>query len=111
LELLLNSLVCKKCIFSKKFRVCSGEGSKIYKIQEEITIPEGISTSDLIRIKRKVGLELLTLKGHCSELRSGIEGDLILKAHVKSHPEFSRDNLDIISKIPINLSQVSLRKM
>ena len=46
--------------------------------------------------------------GHASDVYQGVPGDLLLHIKVKDHPVFSRDGLNLISKVPITISEAVL---
>jgi molecular chaperone DnaJ len=79
---------CKKC-----------HGLGVTKKQEEIKIqiPAGIENGEMIR-----------MSGAGEAVAGGVTGDLYIKVHVKKHPLFRKENLNIVSDLNIKLSTALL---
>jgi len=63
-----------------------------------VTIPEGVENNSKIRLKGK---------GYPGE-HGGENGDLYILLHVRPHPQFSRQGLDIHVNLPISLPEAVL---
>jgi len=76
---------------------CRGEG--VVKREEEIhiTVPSGIADGEMIRMPQR---------GEAAV--GGRAGDLYVKIHVKSDPDFSREGNDLLTVLPIKLTDALL---
>lgn len=76
---------------------CTGTG--IVRAQEEITIkvPAGIQNGEVIR-----------MTGRGEAMPHGQPGDLYIKVHVEPHKTIKRDGLNLVSKLPIKLTDALL---
>lgn len=77
---------------------CNGAGEVRARRKIAITVPEGTDTGTKIRLRGQ--------GGHGS--RSGPPGDLIINFIVQPDRFFSREGLDLIAKVPINIAQATL---
>lgn len=77
--------------------VCRGRG--VVKRQEEIkvSIPKGIDGGEMIR-----------MPGLGEAIKGGVSGDLYVKVHVKPHPIFKKDGVNLIMKSPLKLTDALL---
>jgi len=76
---------------------CRGEG--VYKREEEIhiTVPAGVSDGEMIRMPAR------------GEMAPGSSaGDLYVKLHVKQDPGFAREGNNLLTTLPIKLSDALL---
>jgi len=95
--------VCEQCrgkgeIPKENCQSCGGDGViKDYE-EMEVNVPAGIETEQVLKVAGK---------GEASTL-GGAAGDLYLKIHVKSHPDFKRDGFDVVSRSYISFSQATL---
>lgn len=76
---------------------CKGRG--VLKRQEEIkfTIPAGMDGGEMIR-----------MPGMGEAIKNGVSGDLYVKVHVKPHPVFKKDGLNLVMHAPIKLTDALL---
>ena len=76
---------------------CSGRG--VLKKQEEIsiTIPVGID-----------GGEMMRMPGLGEAIKGGTSGDLYVKVHVKPHPTYQKQGLNLIMQMPVKLTDALL---
>jgi molecular chaperone DnaJ len=76
---------------------CKGRG--VLKRQEEIrvTIPAGIDGGEMIR-----------MPGLGEAIKNGTSGDLYVKVHVKPHPVFKKDGLNLVMHVPLKLTDALL---
>lgn len=76
---------------------CKGHG--VHKRQEEvkINIPPGIDDGEMIRMPQQG-----------EAIKAGIAGDLYVKMHVKPHPIFRRDGMNLIMNFPMKLTDALL---
>jgi molecular chaperone DnaJ len=94
---------CNKCegqgqIIEKPCKECKGRGTKKGKKHVPFDIPRGISTGDYV------------LRGQGEDVLNGINGDLILRVKVNSHPHFNRDGPDIYYDKKISMVDAALGK-
>jgi len=68
-------------------------------VDDEIKIPKGVKEGQKLRF---------TNKGHASEVYNAKPGDLIAKIMIKEHETFKRDGYNIISEVPITVTQAIL---
>lgn len=76
---------------------CKGRG--VLKRQEElkIQIPKGIDGGEMIR-----------MPGMGEAIKNGTSGDLYVKVHVKPHPVFRKDGINLIMQAPLKLTDALL---
>ncbi|MDB4991969.1 MAG: chaperone protein DnaJ, molecular chaperone DnaJ [Parcubacteria group bacterium] len=76
---------------------CKGRG--VLKKQEEIkiTVPAGIDGGEMIR-----------MPGLGEAIKNGTSGDLYVKVHVKAHPVFKKDGLNLVMQAPLKLTDALL---
>ena len=68
-------------------------------VKEEFDLPPGVADGQKLKIK---GL------GHASDIFAGVSGDLLLTVKVKPHELFQREGLNIVSEVPLSLTQAIL---
>lgn len=95
--------ICPECkgegnIPEKLCNVCQGEGRIKAKNSAKFTIPKGIDSNQIIKIK---GL------GDAGR-RGGKAGDLHIKIALNPHPHFTRKGDDLYHQINISFSQAAL---
>ncbi len=93
---------CPTCEGSGKIptEVCENcKGRGVLKKQEEIkvTIPAGIDGGEMIR-----------MPGMGEAIKNGTSGDLYVKVHVKPHPIFKKDGLNLVMNAPLKLTDALL---
>jgi len=98
-----QSVICPECKGQgfrpeKLCNVCRGEGRIKEREKIKITIPVGVDTNQVIKVKGK---------GEAGK-RGGIAGDLYLRLVVKEHPLFQRKGDDLYSNVSISFSQAAL---
>ena len=76
---------------------CSGRG--VLRKEEEIsvTIPEGIDGGEMIR-----------MPGMGEAIKGGTSGDLYVKVHVKPHPVFKKQGMNLTMEMPVKLTDALL---
>lgn len=76
---------------------CSGHG--VLKKEEEIKIqiPKGIDGGEMIR-----------MPGKGEAVKGGQSGDLYVKVHVKPHPVFRKEGLNLVMNMPMKLTDALL---
>jgi molecular chaperone DnaJ len=77
---------------------CHGTGEVRVKRKVVINVPPGVDTGSKIRLKGQGG------KGTAN----GPPGDLVITFNVQSDKFYSRDGLDVIAKVPLNIAQATL---
>ncbi len=79
---------CKEC---KGAGVIKGEKTL------RVAIPAGIEDGEMVRIS-----------GGGEAIQNGTAGDLYVKIHVKQHAKFQKDGFDLVTTLPIKLSEALL---
>jgi len=77
---------------------CHGTGEVRVKRKVVINVPPGVDTGSKIRLKGQGG------KGTAN----GPPGDLVITFNVSPDAFYSRDGLDVIAKVPLNIAQATL---
>jgi molecular chaperone DnaJ len=77
---------------------CHGTGEVRVKRKVVINVPSGVDTGSKIRLKGQGG------KGTAN----GPPGDLVITFNVQPDKFYSRDGLDVIAKVPLNIAQATL---
>ena len=77
---------------------CRGSGEVRARRKIAVTVPEGTDTGTKIRLRGQ--------GGHGS--RNGPPGDLLINFVVQPDKFYSREGLDLIAKVPINIAQATL---
>ena len=77
---------------------CTGSGEVRSRKRVLITVPPGVDTGSKIRLKGQGG------KG----INGGPAGDLLITFEVEPDPEWSRDGIDVIRTVPLNVAQATL---
>ncbi|MDQ6873122.1 MAG: molecular chaperone DnaJ, partial [Gemmatimonadota bacterium] len=77
---------------------CRGAGEVRAKRKVVISVPPGVDTGSKIRLKGQGG------KGTAN----GPPGDLVITFNVQPDKFYSRDGLDVIAKVPLNIAQATL---
>lgn len=77
---------------------CNGQGQVRTQRQIQVTVPAGADTGSRLRLPGQ---------GEAGPGGGG-RGDLILSFRVRPHRFFSRDGLDILCTVPINIAQATL---
>jgi len=88
----------KGSVPSEKCRTCDGHGEKRERKKVLITVPPGTDTDGKIRLKGQGG------RG----MRGGAPGDLVITFKVEPDKSFSRDGLDLVAHVPVNVAQATL---
>ncbi len=93
---------CTKCqgrgkIPKTKCSHCHGSGVLKRESEIKVKIPFGIENGEMIR-----------LSGGGEAMAGGENGDLYIKVHVKKHSVFKKDGINLITELPIKLSQALL---
>lgn len=76
---------------------CSGRG--VLRKEEEINIdvPAGIDNGEMIR-----------MPGLGEAIQNGASGDLYVKIHVKPHPQFKKEGINLVMNMPVKLTDALL---
>jgi len=77
---------------------CHGTGEVRVKRKVVINVPSGVDTGSKIRLKGQGG------KGTAN----GPPGDLVITFNVQPDKFYSRDGLDVIARVPLNIAQATL---
>lgn len=81
----------------EKCGYCAGAGITRSEEEIEINIPAGIQNGEMIR---------MTARGEA--VAGGVPGDLYVKIHVKGHDTITRDGNNLISALPVKLTDALL---
>ncbi len=82
----------------KPCNVCKGEGRIMGEERITMTIPAGVDSNQVLKVKGK---------GDAGR-KKGAAGDLYLRIFIKKHPLFERRGDDLYIDIPISFSQATL---
>ena len=77
---------------------CGGNGEVRSRKRVLITVPAGVDTGSKIRLKGQGG------KG----INGGPAGDLLITFEVEADAEWSRDGIDVVRTVPLNVAQATL---
>jgi molecular chaperone DnaJ len=88
----------KGAVPSEKCRTCDGHGEKRERKKVLISVPPGTDNDGKIRLKGQGG------RG----VRGGAPGDLMITFKVEPDKFFTRDGLDLIAHVPVNVAQATL---
>lgn len=76
---------------------CAGAGIRRKEEEIEIAVPAGIQNGEVIR-----------MSGRGEAVTGGESGDLYIKVHVSPHPTIKRDGNNLMSTLPVKLSDALL---
>lgn len=81
----------------EKCATCGGHG--VLRKEEEVNlkIPAGID-----------GGEMMRMPGQGEAVKGGVSGDLYVKIHVKPHPVFRKEGMDLVMDMPLKLTDALL---
>jgi molecular chaperone DnaJ len=83
---------------SERCPTCTGTGEVRSRKRVLITVPAGVDGGSKIRLKGQGG------KG----VGGGPAGDLLITFEVEPDPEWTRDGLDVVRTVPLNVAQATL---
>lgn len=83
----------------EKCETCTGIGVRRKQEEVSIAIPPGIEDGEMIR-----------LGGAGEALSGGTPGDLYVKVHVRPHPQFRKEGSDLVTELPVKLTDALLGK-
>ena len=83
---------------TEKCPTCGGAGEQRSRKKVIIAVPPGVDTGSKIRLKGQGG------RGQ----RGGPAGDILITFQVKPDEHWTRDALDLITRMPVNIAQASL---
>jgi molecular chaperone DnaJ len=94
--------VCSECegkgkVPKEKCPTCRGAGVQRKEQEISVNIPSGIDDGEMIR-----------LTGAGEAVPAGTSGDLYIKVHVKRHPIFKKDGINITTDLTLKLSSALL---
>jgi len=81
----------------EKCGTCGGEGTHKKEEEIQVAIPSGIQDGEMIR-----------MPGKGEAVQGGETGDLYIKIHVKTDPEFGRDGVNLTRKLNVKLTDALL---
>lgn len=76
---------------------CSGRGVLRKEEEIKVTIPAGIDGGEMIR-----------MPGLGEAAKGGVSGDLYIKVHVKPHPVFKKQGMNLVMEMPLKLTDALL---
>ncbi|HEY5700909.1 MAG TPA: molecular chaperone DnaJ [Gammaproteobacteria bacterium] len=94
---------CPRCrgsgkVISEPCQECGGQGRKRRQKTLSVKVPAGVDTGDRIR---------LSGEGEAGQ-RGGPPGDLYVEIHVRDHPIFTRDGVNLFCEVPIGFTTAAL---
>ena len=81
----------------EKCATCSGNGVMRKEEEIKIQIPKGID-----------GGEMMRMPGQGEAVKNGVSGDLYIKVHVKPHPIFKKEGMNLVMHMPMKLTDALL---
>jgi len=81
----------------EKCTTCSGHGVMRKEEEIKIQIPKGID-----------GGEMMRMPGKGEAVKNGTSGDLYVKVHVKPHPVFKKEGMNLVMSMPMKLTDALL---
>lgn len=81
----------------EKCASCSGHGVLRKEEEIKIQIPKGID-----------GGEMMRMPGKGEAVKGGASGDLYIKVHVKPHPVFKKEGMNLVMTMPMKLTDALL---
>lgn len=93
---------CAKCegtgkIPKEECKTCAGQGVQRKESEIKIQIPRGIDGGEMIR-----------MPGQGEAIKGGTTGDLYVKVHVKPHPVFKKEGMNLVMDMPLKLTDALL---
>jgi len=93
---------CPQCegagkIPKEKCATCAGRGVLRKETEIKLDIPAGIDNGEMIR-----------MPGAGEAIKGGASGDLYIKVHVKPHPVFRKEGLNLVMQLPVKLTDALL---
>lgn len=93
---------CSACegagkIPKERCKECSGHGVLRKEEEIKIEIPRGIDGGEMIR-----------MPGQGEAIKGGASGDLYVKVHVKPHPVFKKQGMNLVMEMPLKLTDALL---
>ena len=79
-------------------RTCKGHGAVQKVRQLSVKVPGGVDTDSHLKLRGE----------GAAGANNGPTGDLYVVIHVKPHPFFKRDGVDVICEVPISFTQAAL---
>lgn len=79
-------------------KTCKGQGAVQKVRQLNVKVPAGVDNESHLKLRGE----------GASGANSGPAGDLYVVIHVKSHPFFKREGVDVICEVPISFTQAAL---
>jgi len=81
----------------EKCAACSGHGVMRKEEEMQIQIPRGMDGGEMIR-----------MPGQGEAVKGGVSGDLYVKVHVKPHPVFKKEGMNLVMNMPMKLTDALL---
>ena len=98
-----STATCPSCsgrgrIIKNPCATCKGKG-KVRRTQKvRVQVPPGVDNGTPLRVRGQ----------GCVGSNGGPNGDLLVEVHIKRHPIFTRDDLDVMCEVPISFTQAAL---
>jgi molecular chaperone DnaJ len=97
------SQVCPTCggagsVVKDKCPKCRGRGVERRRREVKVRIPPGVDDGQRIRVKERGGAGAF----------GGPPGDLFVRVHVRPHPRFGRDGLNLTLTVPVTFAEAAL---
>lgn len=100
---MVTTSACARCsgigqMIASPCTTCRGEGRKVEEVTLTIEVPAGIATGQTLR---------LTGSGAVGP-RGGPAGDLFVHLRVATHPQWRREEDDLVTDVPVSIAQAAL---
>lgn len=100
---MVTTNACARCgatgeVVTSPCTACRGEGRKIKEVSLTVEIPAGVDTGQTLR---------LTGRGAVGP-RGGAAGDLYVHLRVAAHPQWRREDDDLVTDVEVSIAQAAL---
>ncbi len=100
---MVTTSACSRCsgigqTIASPCATCRGEGRKVEEVTLTVEVPAGVATGQTLR---------LTGSGAVGP-RGGAAGDLFVHLRVAEHPQWRREEDDLVTDVPVSLAQAAL---
>lgn len=87
----------RRVVPEKPCTTCKGHGIENRQEELSVSIPAGIENGQMIR-----------MSGAGEATQGGSKGDLYIKVHVESHPRFRKEGYNLVTELPIKITDALL---
>ena len=98
-----SSSVCPQCsgrgkIVKTPCTTCRGKGKVRHTQKIRVRVPAGVDYGQSVRVRNE---------GNAG-VNGGPNGDVLVEIHIKRHPIFQRNGMDVFCEVPISFTQAAL---